>query len=120
MSFKVIDISRYQGEVDFSKVKKEVDGIILRAGIGSYDTGVPHEDSLFSTYVEQCKKYSIPFGFYYFSQAKTKAETITEANFLIDRANIHHPQLPLVYDIESAGRINDITTSQRTANCIVL
>ena len=118
MSWKVIDISRYQGEVDFSKVKNEVDGIILRAGIGSYDTGVPHEDALFQTYVEQCIKYSIPFGFYYFSQSKNEAETITEANFLIDRAKKYNPQLPLVYDIESAGRINDITTEQRTSNCL--
>lgn len=35
---KVVDVSTFQGSVDWAKVKSNVDGAILRAGYRGYET----------------------------------------------------------------------------------
>ena len=56
-----IDISSHQGELDFSKLKNEVDFIILRAAWGT------NTDRMFEYYYSECKKYNIKVGAYLYS-----------------------------------------------------
>ena len=66
---KVIDISKYQGKIDWGTVKEHIDGVIIRAGYGS---DIPtQDDAFFRENVEACIKYSIPFGVYLYSYAKS-------------------------------------------------
>ena len=59
---KGIDISYWQGNVDFSKVAKNVDFVILREGYRKT------MDQKFLEYVDGCKKNGIPIkGVYHFS-----------------------------------------------------
>ena len=78
---KGIDISYWQGNVDFAKVK--ADGIqfaILREG---YRQTV---DSNFHTYVQGCKNAGIPvLGVYHFSYALNADQAKQEAVFCLDQ-----------------------------------
>lgn len=119
MSWNVIDVSRYQGNIDFAKVKASgISGVILRAGIGSYSTGAIGEDSKFIQNITLCNNVGLPVGLYYFTQANTESEAIAEADFLIERAKKYNVKLPLVFDIENAGRITSQSKAQRTRNAI--
>lgn len=60
---KGIDISRWQGVIDFEKLKDKVDFVIIKAG-GS-DSGF-YEDKYFRRNVAECKRLGIPIGCYYF------------------------------------------------------
>lgn len=65
---KGIDISKWQGSIDFSKVARNVEFAILREG---YRKAI---DERFLEYVTGCKKYGIPIrGVYHFCYA-TSAE----------------------------------------------
>ena len=55
---KVIDISTFQGDVDFSQLKGAVDGVIIRCGYG--DNLSSQDDEMFYHSVSDCEKYDIP------------------------------------------------------------
>lgn len=76
---KGIDISYWQGDVDFSKVAKNVDFVILREG---YRKTV---DPKFMEYANGCKRYGIPVkGVYHFCYAVSAAGAREEAAACIE------------------------------------
>lgn len=54
---KGIDVSVWQGSIDWSKTKNEIDFAILRAGYGRH---VSQKDDRFEEYYAACEKYNIP------------------------------------------------------------
>jgi GH25 family lysozyme M1 (1,4-beta-N-acetylmuramidase) len=60
----IVDLSYWQGDIDFAKLATKVDGVIIRAGYGN-DYFDPRVDE----YVRECKKYKIPFGLYWYVKA---------------------------------------------------
>lgn len=60
---KGIDVSKWQGVIDWEKVAGQVDFAIIKAG-GS-DAGF-YQDAYFERNYAECKKYKIPVGAYYF------------------------------------------------------
>lgn len=119
MAWQVIDVSRYQGTIDFAKVAVAgIKGAIIRAGIGSYSTGECQTDSRFYANAEGFTKAGMPLGAYYFTQAKTTNEARAEARYLVNLVKNYNITLPLVFDIESAGRIPSNSKATNTANAI--
>ena len=96
-TLKGIDISRYQGKPDFSKVKNDVDYVVLQAGYGRY---VSQIDTEFERGYSECKKHGIPVGAYWFSYAKTTAEALAEANACIEIIKGKQFEYPIYYDLE--------------------
>lgn len=92
-----IDISVYQGDVDFSKVKDNVSFIILRAGYGKLAT---QKDKKFETYYGECKKYGIPVGVYWFSYAKDVATARKEAEACLEVIKGKTFEYPIYFDVE--------------------
>ena len=81
---KGIDVSYWQHNIDWAKVKKAgVDFAILRCGFGT------SSDSTFAKNVAGCKKNGIPYGVYLYSYANTVSEASKEADNAIKilRAN---------------------------------
>lgn len=75
MGKKGIDISAYQGIVDFDKVKKSgIEFVIIRAGWGG---GV--KDKYFDRNVQECVKRNIPFGVYWFIYAANDTDAAKNA-----------------------------------------
>lgn len=77
---KGIDISYWQGDINFSKVKSSgIDFAILRS---SYRKTI---DSNFYEYVDGCKKNNIPIiGTYHFIYALNERDVLAEAKFCVD------------------------------------
>lgn len=94
---KGIDISRYQGKPDFSKVKKDVDYVILQVGYGRY---VSQKDSEFERSYSECKKNGIPVGVYHYSYAKSIAEAQAEARACLEMIKGKQFEYPIYYDLE--------------------
>lgn len=96
---KGIDISEFNGFIDFEKVKEEVDFVIIRATFGRF--GV---DKMFKRNVEQCVKFKIPFGFYYYSYAINEEQGIEEAKFFVETIKdyIKEATFPAFIDMEDS------------------
>lgn len=84
-----IDVSTWQGSIDWSKTKNDIDFAILRIG---YATTL---DDRFLEYASNCEKYNIPYGVYHYSYGLSTAEVTAEAQFVINtlRANGYNPKL---------------------------
>lgn len=95
---KGIDISKWQGDVDFAKVKSAgVEFIIMRCG---YRFTV---DQKFVEYVKAASAAAIPIaGVYFFSYATSEKEAADEAKFCIDtmKKNGLGKDIPVFYDFE--------------------
>lgn len=64
---KGIDVSSHQGEIDWSKVKSQIDFAIIRLGYG--DNVERQDDNYFIKNVNGCINNNIPFGVYIYSYA---------------------------------------------------
>lgn len=68
---KGIDISSWQGNINWQEVKSQIDFAIIRLGWG--DNVTSQDDKYFIQNVNACIKYNIPFGVYIYSYAKNLA-----------------------------------------------
>lgn len=79
MAYKMIDVSSWQGNIDWNKVKADgVTGAIIRAGFDN-DT----VDNQFRNNINGAIKVGIHIGIYWFSYAYTEAMARSEADFCI-------------------------------------
>lgn len=80
----VIDISSWQGEINFEKVMNTglVDSVIVRIGYGTTDTDEPVLDSKFKRNINELKRLNIPFGVYLFGYAQNINASNKEINFI--------------------------------------
>ena len=102
--YKGIDVSRYQGTIDWAKVK--ADGIqfaILRCGTG-YNGST--KDSKFETNYANAKKVGMPIGAYIYSYAKTVAQAEKEAEKVLEWIKGKSFEYPIVFDIEDKCQAN--------------
>ena len=91
-----IDVSSYQGKIDWEKVKASgIKFAIIRIGAVYGST-----DSYFERNVSECERLGIPYGIYYYTYARTSAEAQRDADRVISWLGSHRPQLPIYYDVE--------------------
>lgn len=98
---KIIDISKWQGKIDFKKLKPEVGLVIARA---SYRT---EKDSKFDEYAKAMIENRIPFGVYCYSYAEDTEGAKQEAKALISYAVKYNP-LFYIMDAEESKTTTDI------------
>ena len=104
---KGIDISVWQGSIDWSKVKDQVDFVIIRSGYGKLAS---QKDDRFEEYYAGCKKYGIPVGTYWASYAVTAQEAKEEAAAFLECVKGKSFEYPVLYDYEGFG---SVTTEQQ-------
>ena len=99
---KGIDISKYQGKVDFKTLKDEVDFVIIRAGYGA-----GNYDSMLERNVTECSNNGIDYGLYWFSYALTPEAGKKEADYILDKIErlivvnaLKPPTYPICFDYE--------------------
>lgn len=100
----VIDVSNFQGNINWEAVKAAgVEGAIIRCGWGQ-DTASQH-DPKFVRNVEECIRLGIPFGVYLYSYAKTTSAAKGEAEHTMRLCNPYRDKMtyPVFYDLEQAG-----------------
>lgn len=109
---KGVDISAYQTGIPFDKIKQAgVQFAIIRAGYGKI------KDSQLDTFVAECKKHGIKYGFYWYSYALTVDRAKEEAEYCISVIKQYNPDYPIYYDIEDKSQIGQLTTRTRTDMC---
>lgn len=99
MEIKGIDISEFNGDIDFKKVKKQVDFVYIRATYGRF--GI---DKRFKEYVKGCIDNNIPFSFYYYSYAVSKELAEDEVKFFLQIINPYKEKItfPVAIDMEDS------------------
>ena len=106
---KGIDVSKFQGKIDWEKVKKEgIEFALIRCGYRGYETGKIVEDETFEENIKACKEIGMDAGVYFFTEAKSVAEGKEEADFVIDLLKEYEAeiQLPIVIDVEQSSNPN--------------
>ena len=113
---KGIDVSRWQGKIDWAKVKQSgVAFAMLRAGYGMYQS---QEDPYFKTNVSGTKMAGIPIGAYWYSYAVNESEAQREADTFLSVIRNVSFTYPLFFDQEYEPSILALTNKQRTDICI--
>lgn len=104
---KGIDVSHYQGEIDWAKIKQtDIEFAIIRCGYG--DDDVKQDDEFFVQNVQGCEQNQIPYGIYLYSYATDIQMAKSEINHvlrLIKEADAN-PTFPIYYDIEDKSQEN--------------
>lgn len=99
-----IDISSYQGQVDFEAVKASgVDFVIIRLAYRGYETGRIVFDKMAFENLEGAAAAGLDIGVYFFSQAITPEEAEEEAYFVLEAIKDYDLAMPIVYDWESVS-----------------
>lgn len=116
-----IDISKYQGKVDFNKLKAVCNFVLIRAGYTGYGDGVQHGDPYFLVNMAGAKAAGMPWGAYWFSQAINEDEARAEARYMMGLIKDQKPEYPIYIDTELSGapclsgRADSIGKEKRTA-----
>ena len=78
-SFAGIDVSKYQGDIDWKKVAADgIDFAMIRMGARGYSSGNVLLDDKFFDNMKGCSENGIKVGIYFYSQAMTEAEAVEE------------------------------------------
>lgn len=96
---KGIDVSHYQGNIDWDKVKPQIDFAILRMGLG--DDISSQDDKQFERNYAECTRLGIPFAVYFFSYAVNKAKVAKEIAHIKRLLNGKTLNAPVYIDIEN-------------------
>lgn len=106
-----IDVSKYQGNIDWAAVKASgtVDFAIIRAGYGSDITS--QDDQYFAQNVQGCINNGIPFGVYLFSYATTVAKAQSEAAHALRLISGLKLSYPVYYDMEDNNTQSGLSKS---------
>lgn len=118
-SHKGIDVSKYQGDIDWDAVAGDgVEFAIIRLGYRGYGTGAIQLDESFNANMEGAIKAGIDVGVYFFSQAVTEEEAEEEADFVLKNIKQYKITCPVVFDTEEVaeegGRMKDISADKLT------
>lgn len=123
-----IDVSEFQEEIDWEKVKESgAEFAFIRLGRRGATTGLLYLDEHFKENHEKASKAGMEIGIYFFSQAINTEEAVEEAHFVIKELRHRKINLPVVYDCEEVyledetprtdGLSKDVFTQNALAFC---
>ncbi len=102
-NIKGIDVSTFQGKIDFTKVKKsDVKFVILRAGYGKLSS---QADARFETNYKNAKECGLDVGAYWYSYAQSENEAKKEAEACIKVINGKKFEYPIFFDLEESNQL---------------
>ena len=103
-----IDVSDWQGDIDWAKAKAAgVKFSLLKCGYGMDLTD--QDDDCFVRNASECERLGIPYGVYLYSYANTMEKAKSEAAHVIRMLKGRKPQYPVYLDLE-----DEITLSVNT------
>ena len=93
-----IDISEWQGHVDFNAVKASgVKFVLIRAG---YGRSASQEDRYFAEHYTQAKAAGLQVGAYWYSYAISPEDAANEARACLTVLGNRHFDYPIYFDLE--------------------
>lgn len=101
---KGIDVSVYQSDINWKKVKKDgIDFAFIRVAYRGYGSGTIVNDLKYEENITHAIAAGVDVGVYIFSQATTVAEAIEEARHTVSLVKDYDIHLPIVMDFEYAS-----------------
>ena len=115
--FTGIDISTFNNNVNWDKVKKEgIDFVMIRSSYGWYDQydaaagkeyNFQYDAQLYNN-IKGASDYGIPFGIYHYSYAQNTTQAALEAEYTINALRstgnyANNISLPVAYDVEDSS-----------------
>ncbi len=98
MTKRGIDVSLWNGQIDFNKVKKSgIDFVIIRAGYGQY---INHKDPMFETNYAKAREANLDIGSYWYSYAESTADAKKEAETCMEAIKGKKFEYPIYFDVE--------------------
>ncbi len=114
MEYRGIDVSKYQGDINFKKVKDAgIQFVIIRIGYGQYEN---QKDEKFEANYSGFKGVGIPVGVYLYSYATSVDDAKKEAEVTLKWLNGRELNLPVYYDIEDKSQ-NNLGKNTLTSMC---
>ena len=102
-----IDVSKWQGDIDFSKLKSAgVEFVIIRIGSSTGINGENFIDSKFIQNIKNANSVGIPMGVYFYSYANSVDRAISDAKWIIENIKDYKVELPIAFDWENWGSFN--------------
>lgn len=107
-----IDISKWQGEIDFQALKKAgVEFVIIRVGGTRGKDGEYFLDEYFERNIKQANKVGIPAGVYFYSYASSSQEAQKQAKWVVKQIKKYDIDMPIVFDWEEWNNYNEYNLS---------
>ena len=94
----IIDVSEHNGNLNWAKLKPEIEGAIIRCGFGSDYSA--QDDAYFERNCSECEKLGIPYGVYIYSYANNVNKAKSEANHVKRLVKGKKLSFPIFYDLE--------------------
>ncbi len=111
-----IDVSKYQGQVDWHQVKAAgVEFVLVRLGYRSYGSGTLNTDPMAAENLAGARAAGLQVGAYFYSQATTVAEAEEEAAWALEILGDFQLDLPLSFDWEIESRTENVDVDTATA-----
>lgn len=99
--YRGIDISEFQGEIDFEEVRRSgIEAVYIRVGAGEYT------DEYFAENYERAKASGLKIGFYHYVTARSVDEGRRQARFFASLAAGREPDMRLAMDFEYFGSLS--------------
>lgn len=99
--YRGIDISEFQGEIDFEEVRRSgIEAVYIRVGAGEYT------DEYFAENYERAKAAGMKIGFYHYVTARSVEEGRRQARFFASLAAGREPDMRLAMDFEYFGSLS--------------
>lgn len=107
-----IDVSKWQGVIDFSKVKEAgAEFVMIRVG---YQNGIGGDyivDPYFKRNIKAALKNKLKVGIYFYSYADSKKEAEKQAKWVIKEIEDYDISLPVAFDFECFTSFNEMNLS---------
>ena len=112
-----IDVSKWQGEIDFQKVKDSgCEFVIIRLGVMKDKDSDLVKDSTFDTNYKNAKLAGLKVGVYIYSEANNVDTAISNADYIINELNGDKLDFPVVFDWESWTYFNSMEMNLHMLN----
>lgn len=121
-----IDVSVWQGDIDFTKAAKHTDFVVIRAGYGKLTSQI---DGKWESNYAGFKAQNKPVGAYWYCYATSAAEAKEEAKACLKALEGKQLELPIFYDIleddhipmlKKAGNVSTLINEIVPAFCSIL
>lgn len=117
MLYKGIDVSKWNGTIDWKKVKNSgIEFAIIRTGYGR--AGENQIDKFFKQNIKNAKAAGVKVGVYHYSYADSVEDAKTEAKFCLSILNGEKLDLPVYFDMEEESIVRKYDKKTMTNMCI--
>lgn len=107
-----IDVSKWQGEIDFKKVKDAgATFVMIRVGSQQGVDGDYIVDPYFKRNIENARKNNLKVGVYFYSYADSTKEARKQATWVLNQIKDYKLTLPVAFDWECYNNFNEMELS---------